>query len=252
RSGLQGRVKMGFRRDGRLTAVDLFLVQGGGPYGSSGDLGTAASVASLTFQPIAMRYRGISVYTNTPPRGIQRAPGGEQAIAMLSPLMNKAAHQLGLDPAEILHVNAPSGQAEMGAPRGNGQRRRVSSAFAREAIAKGVEIFNWHGRLQRAGQRNGTKATGVGIALSSFMAGSSGLDGLMVIRPDGRLYIHQGIGNLGTESFSDTARIAAETLGLPWERVEIIWGDTGKSLPWSTSQAGSATTTGHTRSNLAA
>jgi hypothetical protein len=40
----------------------------------------------------------------------------------------------------------------------------------------------------------------------------------MVLRPDGVLEIHTGVGNLGTHSFSDTARTAAEVLDFPWER----------------------------------
>ena len=252
RPGFQGRVKMGFRQDGRLTAVDLFLVQDGGPYGRSGDFASAASTISLAYQPVAMRFSGLTVYTNTPPRAAQRAPGGVQAVAMLAPVLNKAAHQLGIDPAELHRVNAPSGEAEMGPPGRNNERTHISCAFVREAIDKGVEIFNWTERLPRAGQRNGTKATGLGIAVSPYTAGSSGLDGLMTVRPDGKLYVQQGLGNLGTESFSDTARHAAETLGLSWDQVEIIWGDTSKHLPWSAVQAGSQSTHAHTRANLAA
>ncbi|MFQ5949037.1 MAG: xanthine dehydrogenase family protein molybdopterin-binding subunit, partial [Acidimicrobiia bacterium] len=106
RPGFQARVKMGFRADGRLTAIDMFIVQDNGPYGSSGDMNTASTVASLAFQPLNMRFRGVSVFTNTPPRSAQRAPGGVQAIAMLSPLMDRAAKQLGVDRVEILRVNA--------------------------------------------------------------------------------------------------------------------------------------------------
>jgi xanthine dehydrogenase molybdenum-binding subunit len=113
-------------------------------------------------------------------------------------------------------------------------------------------MFNWNERIKRSGQRNGTKVTGIGIAMSPFHAGSFGHDGLLVLRPDGRLSIHTGVGNLGTESFSDTSRAAAEAIGMPWEKVEIVWGDTSKHLPWSAAQGGSQTTHAHTRSNWAA
>ena len=73
----------------------------------------------------------------------------------------------------------------------------------REALDKGMEAFKWPERIRRSGQRNGSKVTGIGVALSTFSSGSSGMDGLLVLRPDGRLQIHTGIGNLGTESFSD-------------------------------------------------
>ena len=251
RPGIQARIKLGFRRDGRLTAMDLFTIGDGGPYGRSGDFLNVGAIASLAYQPVNTRIRGLHVYTNTPPRSAQRAPGGAQAISMLAPIIDKAARQLGIDRVEILRVNAPAGQAKFGPPR-EGQQGNVSSAFVREAIDKGVELFDWEERKQRSGQRRGSKVTGVGVALSTFAAGSFGMDGLLTIRPDGRLYIQTGIGNLGTESFSDCSRAAAEALDMPWDKVEIIWGSTDRHLPWSAMQVGSQTTHAHTRANWAA
>ena len=252
RPGCQARAKIGFRKDGRITAMDLFVIQDGGPYGRSGDFLAVGNIASLSYQPLNMRMRGISIYTNTPPRGAQRAPGGVQCMAMLEPLMDKAARQLGIDRARIRYVNAPVGQAKFGPPKDDGEQENVSSAFVREAIDKGVELFDWENRKKRSGQRRGTKVTGVGVALSSYAAGSSGMDGIITIKPDGRLYLQSGIGNLGTGSFSDTMRASAEALDMPWEKCEVVWGDTSKHLPWSAVQGGSQTVHAHTRAGWAA
>ncbi len=251
RPGIQARAKFGFRSDGRVVAIDLTMVQDGGPYGRSGDYMSCADQASLMYQPEHMRVRGMTVYTNTPPRGAQRAPGGVQAVAMFAPIVDKAARQLDLDRLDIIHTNAPQGQAIFGRPR-QGRQGNVSSAFPKEAIDKAREEFDWEGMKARSGQRNGTKVTGVGVAISSYSAGTSGVDGLLVIRPDGMVEIHTGVGNLGTESFSDTSRAAMEALDTPWEQAEVVWGDTSKHLPWSAIQGGSQTTHGHTRSNWAA
>ncbi len=70
--------------------------------------------------------------------------------------------------------------------------------------------------------------TGVAVATGAYTAGSIGVDGLCVVRPDGKLYIHQGIGNLGTESFIDTARVTAEMVDMPWEKCVVVWGNTGE------------------------
>ena len=48
RPAFQGRIKMGFRADGRITAVDLYIVQQNGPYNGGGDLGGAAGAVSLS------------------------------------------------------------------------------------------------------------------------------------------------------------------------------------------------------------
>lgn len=247
RAGFQGWVKMGFRNDGTVTGVDLFVVQENGPYDRQGDYFMAGNCASLMFQPDAMRWRGVAVLTNTPPKSAQRAPGGAQIVAMLDPLMDQAARELGVDRLEIRRMNAPGHDGRYGAGRS-----QLTSSYAREAFDLGAELFDWESKRELSGQRNGSKVTGVGIGFSPFVGGSSGYDGLMVVRPDGRLYVHQGIGNLGTHSMIDTARAAAQELRIDWEDVEVVWGDTSRGLPWSSSQSGSQTTHAHTRANHAA
>lgn len=247
RPGFQAWTRMGFRSDGRVTGLDLYIIQDHGPYGISGDIFTAPEVASLAYQPLNMRFRGMSVYTNTPPRSAQRMPGGEQIVAMLEPLMDKAARELGIDRLQMRLVNAPGHDALIG-----GERTPVTSMFAKEALELGARTFGWTEKAALSGRRDGSRRTGVGIGVSPFHGGSSGFDGLLVIRPDGRLYIHQGIGNLGTHSFADTARAASDVLGMDWSDVQVLWGDSAQNLPWSSVQAGSQTTHAHTRANHAA
>ena len=245
RPGMQARVRIGFRADGRITALDFAALGDGGPFGG-GDQGSSAGTASLTYTPLNMRFRGVGVFTNTPPKAAQRGPGGAQIIGMLEPLMDKAARELGVDRLALRRLNAPESDVAYG-PRGS----TLTSVFVREAIDLGRELFEWDERITRSGQLNGTKRTGIGVGVSPYTAGSRGFDGLLVIRPDGKVQIHQGIGNLGTNSNFDTARAAADVLGVGWDDVEVVWGDTSRHLPWSSIQAGSQTTHAHTRANHA-
>ena len=246
RPGMQARVRIGFRADGRITALDFAALGDGGPF-AGGDQGASASTASLTYTPLNMRFRGVGVFTNTPPKAAQRGPGGAQIIGMLEPLMDKAARELGVDRLALRRLNAPEADVEYG-PRGS----TLTSVNVREAIDLGRELFGWEERIARSGQLNGTKRTGIGMGVSPYTAGSRGFDGLLVIRPDGKVQIHQGLGNLGTNSNFDTARAAADVLGVEWDDVEVVWGDTSRHLPWSSVQAGSQTTHAHTRANHAA
>lgn len=251
RTNMTGRVKIGLRKDGRITALDLFIVQDSGSYGPMGDHRSAGNAASLIYQPEAMRWRAVNVLTNTPPRTQQRSPGPMQADGIIEPALTKAAKQLGLDQVEIRKVNAPAGKALFGPPGPNQQRNHVTSAFVREALDRGAELFRWSERTARSGQRRGSKVRGIGVTVGPHGAGSIGHDGLMVIRPDGTLQVQSGVGNLGTHSAFDLARVAAEVLAMPWEKVEVVWGDTSKGLPWTCMSVGSQTTHAMTRANHA-
>jgi xanthine dehydrogenase molybdenum-binding subunit len=255
RPGYQGWIKMGFKKDGRVTAIDTFIVEASGPYRRQGDHSTTANLGSLLFQPPHMRFRGISVATNTPPGVSQRAPGGLQASVWFEPLVHEAAKKLGIDQVAIRRLNAPEGQAQFGlvppnTPPGR-PRNKLTSCFVKECLDTGAQMFNWDARKSVSGQRTGSKIKGIGVGTGAYTAGSIGVDGLCILRPDGMLEIHQGIGNLGTHSTFDTARVICEVSGFPWEQTEVVWGNTSKGLPWSSIQAGSQTTYAHTRANYA-
>ena len=253
RPSIHGRMKVGFARDGRLTAVDLFVIMDNGPYEQQFDVSATGLIVSLLYQPPAMRWRGMSVLTNTPPRRPQSQPGGMQGIMLMERLVNKAAHKLGLDQVEIRRLNAPEGKAPLGPLDPKGQHiMHSTSCFLKQALDRGVEMFGWDARKGASGQRIGAKVRGVGASTSVFFAGSSGYDGLLVVKPDGRLYVQSGIGNHGTASVSDVHRVAAELLGVPWDKCVVAWGDTSRNLPWTCVSGGSQTTLAMTRAAHAA
>jgi CO/xanthine dehydrogenase Mo-binding subunit len=223
-----------------------------GPYDQVGDGRSAGDVISLAYQPKAMRWRGIAVLTNTPPRGAQRAPGGMQGMALMEPILAKAGRKLGIDEVEIPKINAPEGKAPFGAPAARGNRNYVTSAFVKQALDKGAEIFNWQEKKARSGRRTGSKVRGSGVAVSTYSAGSTGFDGLLIIKPDGRVQIQSGVGNLGTHALFDVHRVAAELLGVPWEQCDVVFGNTSKNLPWTCSSGGSQTLHAMTRAAHAA
>ena len=252
RPGFHGRAKIGFAKDGRITALDLYLVGDNGPYEQQHDVGTGARMTSLIYQPPAMRFRGLSIVTNTLPRGSQSQPGGAQCVNIIEPILAKAARKLGVDEVAIHRINSPEGKAQMGAPNQRGQRAYATSAFVKEALDRGAQLFRWEERKAQAGKRQGNKVRGIGVATSGYIAGAMGFDAIFIIKPDGRLQFQSGIGNLGTHSVIDVHRVAAEMLDVPWEKCDVLWGDSAKHLPWTCIQGGSQTIHGMTRSAHAA
>ena len=236
RAGFQGRAKIGFAANGKVTAVDLYIVQSNGPKTGFGDYNSAAGAVSLCYQPNAMRFRGIPVLTNTPPGGAQRGPGQNQIAMAFEPFLDRAAKELGVDRLEIRKINAPDNASIF-----DGRQRPVTSAYQKEALDIGAASFGWEEKKGLSGQRNGSKVIGIGVGQAYHSAGAAGFDGLVRITPDGKLHIHSGIGNLGTYSYAGTSRIAAEALNYNWDNCVIHRGDTRKHLPWNLGQFGSNT-----------
>ena len=186
RPGFSGRMKVGFSKDGRITALDMFVVSNNGPYDAQGDVPTSGRIVSLLYQPQAMRWRGVTVLTNTPPRSAQSSPGGLQGITIIEPIIAKAARKLGLDQVAIRRVNCPEGKAEFGPScRASGSTSPVHSSRRHSTAARSSS--SGRSGVARTPKRIGTKVRGVGVSLSCYVGGTIGFDGLLVIKPDGRI-----------------------------------------------------------------
>ncbi len=246
RPSLLGRMKVGFSKDGRIIALDMFVISNNGPYDANGDVPSSGRIVSLLYQPQAMRWRGATILTNTPPRSAQSSPGGLQGIIIMEPIIAKAARKLSLDQVAIRRINCPEGKAPFG-PEVKAKRAYATSAFLKEALDRGAEQFKWSERVSRTPKRIGSKVRGVGVSLSCYVGGTVGFDGILIIKPDGRVTFQSGIGNLGTESLIDVHRVGAELLGVPWEKCDIVWGDSSKYLPFTCVSGGSQTTHAMTR-----
>ncbi len=247
RHGFQGRIRIGFRDNGRISALDMYVIQENGAYRGGGDWTAAGDAVSLVYTPQAMRFRGIPVYTNTPIRGAQRGPGQNQIACVVEPLLDKAAEELGLDQLALRRINAPDNDSKYGRRQGP-----VTSVYMREALDKGGRAFDWAGKKQKSRQKKGSKVIGVGIGQAYHAAGSNGYDGLVRLTPEGKLHIHSGVGNLGTFSHTATSLAAAEVLTCKWENCVIERGDSRRHLPWNHAQWGSNTSFTMTRTNYVA
>lgn len=243
RMGFQGWIKVGFNADGTMSATDLYIVADAGGKGGGGDASSAGDLISMLYQPEAMRFRGTNIGTNSGHRGAQRGPGQNQMSPIISPILDKAADELGISRFDIRKINTP----ENGDVHGPG-RTQVTSAYMPEALEMARARFNWDEREStRRRQRNGSKVIGLGLGQGYHNAGRSGMDGIVTMGTDGRLRIHNGVGNLGTYSYAGTSRAAAEVLKMPWERCDVINGRTDNHLPITSPQDGSNSTFTNTR-----
>ena len=169
-------MKIGFAKDGRITALDMFIGQRQRPLRAPGRLRQRRRViASLLYQPPAMRFRGMSVLTNTPPpRGPQSQPGGMQVSHADRAGHGEGGAQLGIDQVAIRRINAPEGKALVRPARRTAQAARgVTDERVRQGGARqGRRVCSaGTSARRRAASASARKVRGVGVAVSTFVAG---------------------------------------------------------------------------------
>ena len=160
----------------------------------------------------------MSVLTNTPPRVSQSQPGGMQGIAIMEPVLAKAGaaarDRSGGDPPPQL---AGRKGAVRAARTRRDRRLRHERVRQERRSTRAPSSSDGTSARRRAGSAR-TKVRGVGVGMSTFFAGSNGFDGLIIIKPDGRLYMQSGIGNLGTESVIDSIASRPRSSACPGTR----------------------------------
>src|SRR5262249_61643686 len=92
--------------------MDAYVVAENGANIGFWDFENFGHTLSVVYQPMAMRWRGIPVLTNTPARGPQRGPGENQTALAMEPILDKAARQLGIDRVAIRLINAPDSNSK--------------------------------------------------------------------------------------------------------------------------------------------
>lgn len=235
RSTLVSKIRIGVDDDGRITALDIESIADSGAYSNSAmsTLSSAYNCILQCYQPETARLRGIGVFTNTPKRWPMRGPGQNQAGLVISQVADMAAEAAGVDPLDLKITNAAQQETDEfdpeTAPKTGNERAPLTSAHLGTAYEQAAEAVNYDELRQRSGTREGSKVYGVGTASASHHSGYIGFDGLIAIHTDGTVEVRQGAGNLGTESFAAVARMAAETLDVPWDQVEVTWGRSDKS-----------------------
>ena len=185
----QGRMKVGFSKEGRITGPRHVRDLRQRSLRSSGRCPIVGPHRLVAVPAASHALAGVTVLTNTPPRSAQSAPGGMQGIAIMEPILAKAARKLGIDQVAIRRINCPEGKAPVrtGNARGSGSMPRAHSSRKRSTAARSSSSGSE--RKARSAKRNGTKVRGVGVSLSCYVGGTIGFDGLLVIKPDGRIYI---------------------------------------------------------------
>src|SRR5947208_9762836 len=221
------RHRTGVKRDGTLTAIDIDAVIDGGAYATLSAVVLSRGVihASGPYRCDHVRIHGRATMTNTPPNGAFRGFGAPQTQFAVEVHMDRIAAELGVDPDRVREINA----LRPGDTTATGQRLGRDCS-ARQVLREAVK------RTDFTERRRALAGTNRGIGLSLFFHGS-GFTGRGEVKPASKASLaltDRGARLVGASSESGQgtrtmhAQIVADTLGVPYDCVDVNAADTGQ------------------------
>jgi carbon-monoxide dehydrogenase large subunit len=245
-------VEAAFQNDGRLLGLRVR---------SLADLGAFLTFATPMvpmrvplmlcgpYQVQAVASQLLGVLTNKATTAPYRGAGRPEAAYIVERVMDRIAHELDLDPAEVRRRNFIPPQAT---PYKTVTGAVYDSSNYQAALDRALELSDYTGwRAKQREYRQASNARLLGIGLASFieLSGDSFAPppnapreaATVRIRSDGSVLVQSGVAHNGQGHFTAFAQIAATALHLPASKVEVRMNDS--SLPgYSVGTFGSRTT----------
>jgi xanthine dehydrogenase YagR molybdenum-binding subunit len=227
--------RLGARRDGMLTALELRATSSVGALGSW--FSPIALPAKELYQCASVRTVDVPARTNLGAQASFRAPGVVEGISGLEVAFDRLAFALGMDPLELRRKNH--------ADRYQLLDRPYAVKTLLRAYDIGADRIGWATRDDPARRfpegEHAPMRRGVGMA-SQLWGGDGGppAQALAKLLPDGGAIILTGTQDIGTGTRTALAQVAAEELGYPLERVRVEIGQTEYGL-FSPASGGSMT-----------
>jgi xanthine dehydrogenase molybdenum-binding subunit len=220
--------KVGVKNDGTLTALQLRGYSGMGPYRKN--TGAIAGVELYTCANIESVVT--PVWTNKTVSANMRGPEFPQGFFGIQSMMDDVAAKLKMDPVEFIVRNMT---------RKFRDETEYTVYTLEDCIRRGAERFDWKQRWRPAGSANGPIKRGIGVSFMAFRSGLGRSNAVIRVNAKGDYTVHVGVTDVGAGAKTTMGIIAAEALGVPLLKVNVVWGDTDR-CPYSVGESGSRTT----------
>ncbi len=219
-------MKLGLKKDGTLTACQSRILLDGGAYTSYGIVTAyyAGSMVPTLYKIPNYKYDGWRVYTNLPASGAMRGHGVPQPRYAFETLLDMAAERLGLDPFDVRLRNA----MDPDTVTCNGLE--VSSCEFKATLAQARAATGWDAKRGAL-----PPGKGIGVGCGGFVSGAGypiyrssfpHSNALIRVAEDGlAVSLHIAASEIGQGCNTILPMIAAEELGIPYERVWLVESD---------------------------
>jgi len=222
-------LELGARRDGTIVGMRWSVTQDAGAYPLDGAIMAelTARMASGAYRIPALEFRWRGVVTNTTPVDNYRGAGRPEAAAAIERMMDLLAAELDMDPAEVRRRNfVPPDEFPYVAATGE----RYDTGDYAAALTLALETAGYEElRAEQAQRRRRGDRRQLGIGISSYVEvtapGGRKDWGRAEVTPDG-VVIYSGALSHGQGHETVFAQIASDILGVPFERIRFVQGDT--------------------------
>ena len=222
-------VKLAAERDGTLRAIMHDAVSETSHFEDYVEVIVNWSGLLYACDNIKLGYKVVSLDQYTPLD--MRGPGAAHGMFALEVAMDELSYALDMDPLALRLKNY--------AERSPVDDKPYSSKELRACYAQGAEKFGWAERpLAPRARREGSELVGWGMATGVWDAMQMFARASAVMHADGRLVVSSAATDIGTGTYTVMAMIAAESMGLPLERVTFQLGDS--TLPAAPIEGGSS------------
>jgi carbon-monoxide dehydrogenase large subunit len=181
----------------------------------------------------AFRVEALGVYTNTSPTGPYRGAGRPEAGFIAERTIEEVARTLGLDPIEVRRRNfIKPNQFPYTTPVGSTyDSGNYELALERALEIAGYERLRDEVRRERVGAQRGAPQPlrGIGIATTIEVSAQGSEFGSIEVEPDGTIVARTGSSSHGQGHETSFAQVVADRLGVPFERVRVLHGDTAET-----------------------
>jgi CO/xanthine dehydrogenase Mo-binding subunit len=231
--------RWGAARAGKLLAVEVKIIADGGAYcyTSNKILGNATLTCAGPYEVPNARIDSYAIYTNSVPGAAFRGFGGPQGHFAAESQMDKLAEALGMDPVELRLKNVLTDESLLTTgtpiPGGVGLTETIMAA-ARKAGWTQDAAGHWHkptlppadGAVRRGvGFAAGFKNVGFSYGYQENSYARIELTGATEIE---RATVYFAGADVGQGNHTVAAQMAAEALGIPFERVRMVVSDTAQ------------------------
>jgi carbon-monoxide dehydrogenase large subunit len=225
-------LELGLKRDGTIVGMRVRIIADGGSYPAIGAFlpFLTKSMSQGVYEIPKIEFNAFSATTNTTTTGAYRGAGRPEATAMLERIMDLAARELDLDPAELRRRNfiAPD---RFPLTTVTGANYDVGD-YAK-ALDEALRVSDYAAlRADQKARRDRGDRTALGIGVSAYVEVTAGglfnEYGACEVHPDGRVTIKAGTASHGQGHNTTYSMIASEILGIPFEDITLIEADTAE------------------------